>query len=108
MLLWLVAVDFMSNGDNSRKLFTLLVYLIHSRVGRGPMRRGPTHGLPFEFEAVGVVDQAIQDGVGVGGVADLVMPAIQRDLVATMVEPRPWRSSTTSIRSRRCSDVSLT
>ena len=38
------------------------------------------HGLALEHEAVGVVHQAVEDGVGVGGVADHVMPAIDRQL----------------------------
>ena len=36
------------------------------------------HGLALEIDAVGVVDQAVEDRVGVGGVADHVVPALDR------------------------------
>ena len=35
-----------------------------------------------EIEAVGVVDEAVEDGVGVGGIADETMPLIDGDLAA--------------------------
>src|SRR5207245_10011572 len=35
---------------------------------------------PVEIEPVGVRDQAVQDGVGVGGVADQRVPLIDREL----------------------------
>ena len=74
------SVDCVNNGDNYSKLFTLFVCFVHSSV-IGGLTRGPaTHGLALHLEAVGVVYQAIQNRVGVGGIANLVMPAIQRDL----------------------------
>ena len=39
-----------------------------------------TQTLTGEFDAMGVVDEAIQDGVGVGGVAYGLMPAIHGKL----------------------------
>jgi hypothetical protein len=33
-----------------------------------------THGVAGEVETVGVVDQSVEDGVGVGGVADESVP----------------------------------
>ena len=38
------------------------------------------HGLAFQVEAVGVVDQAIQDGVGEGRVAEGVVPDLGFEL----------------------------
>jgi hypothetical protein len=35
---------------------------------------------PFECEAVGVVDEAIEDGVGDGGVGDDLVPVLDRYL----------------------------
>ena len=37
---------------------------------------GFPHGRALQLEAVGVVDDAIQDGVGEGGLADPVMPRL--------------------------------
>ena len=34
----------------------------------------PAHGSPFELDAVGIVEQTIQDGISGGGIADLLMP----------------------------------
>jgi hypothetical protein len=45
--------------------------------------------LSGEIDAVGVVDQAVEDGVGVGGVADQRVPLIDGKLVVTRVEWRP-------------------
>jgi hypothetical protein len=51
--------------------------------------RSSLPGLPFlgspqalagEFDAVGVVNETIQDGVGVGRIADNLMPAVHRKL----------------------------
>ena len=36
------------------------------------------HGLAAHFDAVGVVNQTVQDAIGDGGIADLLVPA--RDL----------------------------
>ena len=33
------------------------------------------HGFPLEFEPVGVVDETIEDGIGVGRIADEIEPA---------------------------------
>ena len=35
---------------------------------------------PFELEAVGVVDEAIEDGIGEGGLADEVVPGFDGEL----------------------------
>jgi hypothetical protein len=32
------------------------------------------HGVALDVDAMGIVDQTIEDGVGVGGVADEIMP----------------------------------
>ena len=34
----------------------------------------PAHGSPFEVDAVGIVDQTIQDGISGGRISDLLMP----------------------------------
>jgi hypothetical protein len=39
-----------------------------------------SHGTSFELDAVGVVNEAIQDGIGEGGVGDVVMPVIDGEL----------------------------
>ena len=41
---------------------------------------GASHGLADEIDAVGVVDEPIEDGVGVGGVADEGVPVGDGDL----------------------------
>jgi hypothetical protein len=45
--------------------------------GRGGsgFERG-THALAGEFDSVGIVDDAVEDGVGEGGITDDVVPAI--------------------------------
>ena len=45
----------------------------------GP-RAAFTDGLAVELDAVGVVNDAIEDGVGVGGLADEVVPCVDRRL----------------------------
>src|SRR5262245_53721445 len=35
---------------------------------------------PFELEAVGVMDEAIEDGIGEGGIADEIVPGFDREL----------------------------
>jgi len=52
------------------------------------------------------VDKPVEDGVGIGRIADRVVPALDWICVARIVEARWWRSSMTSIRSRRYSAVS--
>ncbi len=42
--------------------------------------RSFSYALSGELKAVSVVDQAIQDGVGQGGIADDLVPAIDGDL----------------------------
>ena len=37
-----------------------------------------THGFSFQIDLVGVVDQAIEDGIGQRRIADHVMPFLQR------------------------------
>lgn len=39
-----------------------------------------SHALSAELEAVRVVNEAVQDGVGESGIADRVMPALHREL----------------------------
>ena len=39
-----------------------------------------SHGASVEFELVGVVDKAVEDGVGEGGVAEQFMPLSQGEL----------------------------
>ena len=39
-----------------------------------------TQALAAQFDAVGVVDDPIEDGVGQGGIADEFVPAIDRKL----------------------------
>src|SRR5260370_8213909 len=39
-----------------------------------------SEALSFEFDAVGVVDEAIEDGVGDGGISDDFVPAIDGQL----------------------------
>jgi hypothetical protein len=41
---------------------------------------GSPHALAVEVDAVGVVDQAVEDGVGVGGIADRRVPLIDGEL----------------------------
>ena len=38
------------------------------------------HGLAAHFDAVGVVNQTVQDAIGEGGIADLLVPARDRQL----------------------------
>src|SRR6266540_509988 len=37
---------------------------------------GPAHAFAGEFDSVGVMDQAIEDGVGIGRIADDLMPTV--------------------------------
>ena len=41
---------------------------------------GPTQALAGEFDAMSVVDETIQDGVGVGWIADDFVPTVDRKL----------------------------
>jgi hypothetical protein len=48
-----------------------------------PVRAGLSRGaLPFELERVAVVDEAIEDGIGVGGLADEVVPRFDGELIS--------------------------
>jgi len=52
-----------------------------SRVGRGGRGRlSVPHGWSFQGDAVGVVDEAIEDGVGEGGLSDHVVPVLDEEL----------------------------
>ncbi len=46
------------------------------QVGGAPL----AHAVAVELDAVGVVDDAIEDGVGQGGIADDLVPALDRQL----------------------------
>jgi hypothetical protein len=39
---------------------------------------GLSHGRPFEREPIGVMDEAIEDGVGKGWIADHLVPSFHR------------------------------
>jgi hypothetical protein len=67
-------------GDNYTKLFTLLIYFIHSRIRSNPMGAVTAHRLALELDAIRVVDKAIQDRIGVCRIPYLKMPTILRDL----------------------------
>jgi transposase len=48
--------------------------------GFGTLGRDLSHAVSLEGEAVGVVDEAVEDGVGDGGVGDDLMPMLDRHL----------------------------
>jgi len=53
---------------------------VHSATGSG-LAAGPTgtpQALAVEVDPVGVIDQAVEDGVGVGGLADQRVPGRAR------------------------------
>ena len=61
-----------------------------------------SHAFSGELKAVSIVNEAVQDCVAEGGVADDVMPMFDgNSRLVTIVEARPWRSSRISRRSRR-------
>src|SRR5271169_3949191 len=37
---------------------------------------GPTHAFAGEFDAVGVVNETVQDGIGIGRIADYLVPSV--------------------------------
>ena len=39
-----------------------------------------SHGVSVELDAIGVVDEAVEDGVGEGGFIDNIVPGIDRKL----------------------------
>ena len=43
----------------------------------------------LELHAMGVVEDAVEDGVGESGLADQVMPAVDRDLTGNQGSSRP-------------------
>jgi hypothetical protein len=63
-------VCYVNNGDNYTKLFTLFGYFIHSRIRHRPAGAVAAHRVAFEFEAIRVVDEAIQDRVGIGRITE--------------------------------------
>ena len=69
-----------SNRDDYCKLFTSLSYFINSLVRASLAGDAIAHRLALEFEAVGVVNQAIQDRVGIRGIPNLFVPSFLRDL----------------------------
>ena len=64
-----------------------------------------SHAVSFQREPVRVVHEAVEDGIGDGGIADHLVPISTGSWLVAMVEPRPWRSSMISRRSRACSGV---
>src|SRR5208337_2773806 len=66
--------------DRARSHRVEQLHFVHTPIIGGLTRGSPAHGLPLHLEAVGVVYKAVHNRVRVGGIADLVMPAIQRDL----------------------------
>jgi hypothetical protein len=65
------------------------------------------HRGSVEVEAVGGVDQPVEDGVGEGRLVDDGVPSSTGSWLVTRVEPVPLRSSTISMRSRRWPAVIL-
>ncbi len=55
-------------------MVSLLAVLVFCQWGLFP------HRSSFEFHGVGIVDQPVKDGVGCGGIADLFMPVLHREL----------------------------
>ena len=55
---------------------------VHSATGSGLLAgfAGSSLALAVEIDTVGVIDQAVEDGVGVGGVADQRVPLIDGKL----------------------------
>ncbi len=41
---------------------------------------GATHAFADEFDAVGVVNETVEDGVGIGRIADYLVPSVYRKL----------------------------
>ena len=46
-------------------------------------------GLAGKLDALGVVDETVEDGIGVSGISDHLVPFIDRHWLVTMVERRP-------------------
>ena len=66
-------VHCVNNGDNYTKLFTLFGYFVPSRIRRRPLGAVAARRLALELEAICLVDEAIQDRVGVRGIAEHFM-----------------------------------
>ena len=62
-------------------------------------RGGTSKGLAVQLDAVHVLEQAVEHGVGDGGVAQGFVPVSTGSWEVTMVERSPPRSSMTSSRS---------
>jgi len=69
-----------NNGDNFAKSFISFVFTWLGCVDNFRFGVSAAHRLPAQLNAVGVVDQAVEDGVGVGLVCDHVVPPLDRDL----------------------------
>ena len=69
-----------NNGDNYVTLSTLFGYLIHSRICSNPRHAVAAHRLARELEAIRVVDETIQNRVGIRGIANLKVPTVLGDL----------------------------
>ena len=54
----------------------LLVGVNSNRTASGPA----AHGFALELDAVGVVDEAVEDGIGEGGLADHLVPGVDGQL----------------------------
>ena len=50
---------------------------------------GAAHGMAVEFEAIGIVDQAVEDGVGKRGFVDDVVPRRDRELAGDQDRASP-------------------
>lgn len=64
-------------------LSVLKVFVIH-------FGDGFAHGLPLKFETVGVVNDAIQDGICEGWFTDNIMPGFDGPLRANKSETIEW------------------
>ena len=63
--------------------------------------------LAGQCEAMGVVQQPIEDGIGERRLADELVPVLHRQLAGDERGARPWRSSISSMRSLRWAALSL-
>ncbi len=63
-------------------------------------RSGLAHGFAVELDAVGTVEQAVNDGIGKGRLSQASCQRATGSWLVTMVERRWTRSSITSKRDR--------
>jgi hypothetical protein len=49
----------------------------------------PAHAFAGEFDAVGIVNETVQDGVGIGRIADYFVPSVYWCWEVIIVERRP-------------------